>query len=859
MKRTALVLGLIGLIWLLGACGGGGDATPDAEVGPLAIQLLWAEPATGASPLRVTFTANVSGGLAPYYYAWDYTNDGSIDRYLNGEFRRTVSVMEDYFFRASDAGGVSVYEAVLTVTDSEGTVATSDPVTVNVLGTSGITLDPDLTQPISDEVNDDGDYLFRSGEPVYFRAQPVGGTPPYEYQWDFNNDGAVDSTVPNPQYVFTYNGIGVKIEVVHLEVVDANGERVLWNAWLEIIGPFDDFPPEPLFNIVVNSTPPADAEGNIVVKFDPTGATETVPEEPKVDLAVIVDPAGGGIPPFEYYWDFEDDGSLDSQDLSPTIPYYDSARKILINPYFHEEKSKDFTLRCMVIDSSGQLQEESRTITAVNMANRDPDEMVVVTTYGVVTEGGSFTETPPLPYAKVDLRSTEVSAKFMCEITGSAGSTFEFQFDANGDNVPEVPTEGVGWFDIQDRTFEVLQRFKGAGYFPANIKIRALNSDLNVVDTTTIEVPMSLVMFREISLVEGNLEPRTDHAMAATWTTEPHASNGNTLASTELIIVGGAQGTTSLNTVEHVLETYTPPAGAGDIERPLAAVATHRPTVNQERRGSVMWASNPGAGTGAELRIHGGRNAISGILASNEYSTGGAGNVLWSVLNETLIPAYYPLRDAAGTFVPGLGFVLAGGLHQPSEEANEVVSGKLLLYSTMFDSYSDIGSLVKPRYDAGLAFANDRLYIVGGRNASGQSVGTVESFDPNTGMLATYTPSVLERRSGAACQVIGGRIYVVGGAFWPDDMSKPTLLTTAEVFNPQTGVWSYTLPLPAGSEADDLASTSVPAPGGVDAGGAVVNSMIVFGGERPVEGSVGGEVAGLYQFTYFHAVELPAE
>ncbi len=867
MKRTALVLGLIGVILLLAACGGGNDGTPDAEVGPLAIELLWAEPATGSSPLRVTFTANVTGGLAPYYYAWDYTNDGSVDRYLNGEFRRTLSVAEDYYFRASDPGGVSSYEAVLTVTDSEGTIVTSDPVAINVLGSSGVTLDPAGTGAISDEVVEeeiDGEtvlvYVYRTGMPVYFRAQPVGGTPPYEYQWDFDDDGAIDSTVANPQYIFTHTGVGVMIAVVNLEVVDGAGERVMWRTFLEIEGPDSGEEPEPQFDIVVNSTPPADSEGVITVKFDPTEATDTVPAEPEIDLAVIVDPSGGGIPPFEYYWDFENDGALDSQALSPTIPYYDSSRKILINPYFHQESSKTFTLRCMVLDSSGQLQEETRTILAINVANRPPNEMSVETTYGIVNEGGAFLDTPPLPYAEVGDRETTTYAKFSCEISGSTGNTFEFQFDANGDNVPEIPTEGTGWFAIEGSSFDVLQPFQGAGYFPANVQIRALNSDLNVVDTTRIELPISLVIRKDIQLTEGTLDPRTDHCMVATWTTEPHASNGETLTSRELIIVGGARGTTPLNTVQRVLQTYTPPNEEGLIERQVSAVVTERPSINQERRGSVMWANNAGSGAGAEIRIHGGKNEVSGIMASNELSNGGGGNVLWLVLAETLIPEYYPLRDAAGTVVPGLGYVLAGGVNQPAEEANTVVSGKVLLYDSVFDSYGEIANMIKPRYDASVAYVNDRLYIIGGRSPSGQSVATVESYDPNSGQWDTFAPPMIERRSGAACHVVGGQIYVIGGAFWPDNESDRILKTTAEVFNPQTGVWSYTLPLASGDEADDLASTAAPAPGGVATGGAVVNSIVCFGGERPVAGGgSGGEVNNLVEFIYFHIVELPPE
>ena len=384
VKRAALVLGFLGLVILLGACSGGGDdATPDVESGPLTIQLLAIEPASGASPLRVTFTVNITGGVAPYYYAWDYTNDGSYDVYQNNEFRRTLSIQRDYYLKSSDAGGVTQYEAVLRVTDSEGTVVDSDPVQINVLGSTGFILDDEQTYWFTDKTDDEGVPIAESGKPVYFRAQPVGGTAPYEYQWDFDNDGTTDSTVATPQYTFTYSGTGVQLFEVNATVVDATGEQAFWQYFVPVEGVGGNPGPGPAsFEIVLSSNPTATADGVIATKFDPTGVTDGLPLEPEVDLSVVVVAGSGGVPPYEYYWDFENDGALDSQFTSPSIPYYDSNRKILINPYEHSESTKDFTLKCMVIDSSGQVQEEYRTVRAINNSNVG-DIMVPTPTYGI--------------------------------------------------------------------------------------------------------------------------------------------------------------------------------------------------------------------------------------------------------------------------------------------------------------------------------------------------------------------------------------------------------------------------------------------------------------------------------------------
>ncbi|MBN2081515.1 hypothetical protein JW859_04820 [bacterium] len=855
MKRAALFLGFLSLVILLGACGGGNDGTtPDVTTGPLTIQLLAVEPASGASPLRVTFTVNISGGLAPYYYAWDYTNDGSFDVYQNNEYRRTLSVQRDYYLKSSDAGGVTQYEAVLRVTDSEGTIVNSDPVQINVLGSTGFLLDDDLTYWFTEKTDDEGVPIAETGKAVHFRAQPVGGTAPYEYQWDFNADGTADSTVAAPQYTFTYTGAGVQLFVVSVTVVDATGEKAYWDFYVPVEGPdTEGGGGSESFEIRLSSNPPA-TDGVIVTKFDPTGVTDGLPLEPEVDLSVVVVAGSGGVPPYEYYWDFENDGALDSQFTSPSIPYYDSDRKILINPYEHSESTKDFTLKCMVIDSSGQVQSEYRTIRAINNSNVG-DIMVPTPTYGVASEGGAFTSTPPLPYATVEAWDQLTYAKFVVDIAGCTGCTFQYQFDGNGDDIPEIPEAGTGWEDIEGRQITVTRSFQGAGYFPVSIRIQALDSSESIVDTATVEVPLSLAIRNTITNYEGTLEPRTNHCIAAAWETANSPANGLTLTQREFIIAGGSQGTVTLNTVDRLVQTFTPPAETGEIETLNGTVATIRPPMNFARRGAVMWNNDPENNPASAIRIHGG--AGTSILAKNESSTPGAGTIHWTNLNELLAPEYFPVKDMCGTFIPGTGYMFGGGFHKPVDEDNVVVTSRIISYNEMFDSYGRVTDMPTPRYDACMAYANDRLYVIGGREASGQTVATVEAYDPVTGNWDTYAPSMLEARSGAACQVIGGNIYVIGGAQWPLDSSQRVLLNSAEVLNPQTGVWSYSVPLPLGAQADQIASCAAPAPGGASgATGALVNSIVCFGGEKDAGGELpGGESNQLIEFTYFHVVE----
>ena len=47
---------------------------------------------------------------------------------------------------------------------------------------------------------------IRNSTVFTFTDATTGGTPPYTYQWDFNNDGSIDSTSQNPTYVYTSAG-----------------------------------------------------------------------------------------------------------------------------------------------------------------------------------------------------------------------------------------------------------------------------------------------------------------------------------------------------------------------------------------------------------------------------------------------------------------------------------------------------------------------------------------------------------------------------------------------------------------------------------------------------------------------------
>lgn len=916
MERVVNWLAVLGVAAMLCGCtGGGGTTTPADEQGPPVIQFVSAQPSSGSSPLRATFTVNITGGEAPFVYAWDYQNDGAVDRYLNGEYRKTVSVQTDYYLKASDAGGASQYMCVLKVTDNQNRSVTSDPVGVSVLGTQTVIIDPDSTKTYaySDERLPDGSYMFRSGSPVFFRVAVSGGQMPYGYQWDFNGDGTVDSTVPNPQYTFTLTEPGSKTYLVHLTVADNNGEKVLYDYVVVVFGPDTPPPPNQQFEIILSSSPAASA-GVILLKFDPTGGDPKLPTEPRLDLSVVVspEPGKGGVPPYEYYWDFENDGAIDSQFPSPTIPFYDQNRKILVNPYTIQERQKTFTLRCMVIDGSGQRQTVFRTVLVKRIVG-NPGVLVVTPAYGIAS-GGVFTADPPLPYAKVDGPASAVDALFQCMISGSTES-YEWQLDLDGDGNPEFPlidddhdplTPMVpGWgaapggggttvsqlitfgpYDSDgDPGTPPVEIYPSIRYYPAKMKIRSLDPSKVEVDSTVIDMPLSLVMRNPMpSDVTEGLKKRSDHSMASSWTVQAGGPNGTYLVDREAVVTGGAQGITPMREVDLIEQTFDVPADQGEGEVQLTFTGTTHQSLNFERRGAMPFGFQHRPGEDAPAGypefpkgffVIGGNNTLNGILASVEGNLTDSitANDPWFLMDEFLVPDYYPLTDAAVAYIGSRfqqptastylfiqDYLVTGGLHPPSGSDVDNVSGRLLTASFavyvdgnqrwLYSAYGEYGpAMVTERYDGAGAVTNNRYYVIGGRVASGQSVATVEAYNLLTNQWEN-APSLHDARSGLSAVVISGLIYVYGGAYYPSTMGTRTIVTTAEVFNPQTGVWSYTVPpsLPT----DNGAAVSLPTAGAVwtDATPAdfvYVNAAWYYGGLDDSS----SETNSLEEFEYF--------
>jgi PKD repeat protein len=157
-------------------------------------------PAFGDAPLTVTFTNDSLGNIS--HYAWDFNGDGNIDS--------TSSNPPPYTYHQP-----GTYIASLTVSGS--TQNLTDTYTVSLIvydADDGFLIDPtpapspsptpDYNEPIASfDVNPAfGDAPLT----VTFTNDSLGNIS--HYAWDFNGDGRIDSTSPNPMS-YTYQQPGI--------------------------------------------------------------------------------------------------------------------------------------------------------------------------------------------------------------------------------------------------------------------------------------------------------------------------------------------------------------------------------------------------------------------------------------------------------------------------------------------------------------------------------------------------------------------------------------------------------------------------------------------------------------------------
>jgi PKD repeat protein len=214
------------------------NATPaNLSVDSLPVVTISAENTTGPAPLAVQFQVAILGGTAPFSYAWDFGNGNSS---TVGPTNRTYTAQGEY-------------TAELSVTDADGALASSAPISVNV--TAALTVTAVATA------------LYGSAPlKVAFSSTVSGGEAPYTYLWDLG-PGAGLGTLAFDSTTFTTPGT----YPVRLTVDDHRGDAAIAFLNITVVDPLQaiftaSFPDNPV------------CEGSAVHDFlqftaQPTGGT----------------------------------------------------------------------------------------------------------------------------------------------------------------------------------------------------------------------------------------------------------------------------------------------------------------------------------------------------------------------------------------------------------------------------------------------------------------------------------------------------------------------------------------------------------------------------------------------------------
>ncbi|HEX5050882.1 MAG TPA: PKD domain-containing protein [Planctomycetota bacterium] len=214
-----------------------------------------ATPVRGPAPLQVQFTDASTG--SPTSWAWDFDNDGVVD-----------STERNPVFVYSTPGTYTV-TLVARNAVSEGSKTATD-----------------LVRALGPVVADFSASVASGVAPLSVTFTDLSTQSPTSWQWDFDNDGTVDSTEQNPTHVYNTPGtFSVRLvatnEVGSVEVVKTN--------LLQVFAP-------------------------VVANFSRTPSSGIAPFS-----VSFTDLTTGS--PTAWEWDFDGDGLVDSTQQNPTFNY----------------------------------------------------------------------------------------------------------------------------------------------------------------------------------------------------------------------------------------------------------------------------------------------------------------------------------------------------------------------------------------------------------------------------------------------------------------------------------------------------------------------------------------------------------
>ncbi len=172
----------------------------------------------------------------------------------------------------------------------------------------------------------------------------------------------------------------------------------------------------------------------------------------------------------------------------------------------------------------------------------------------------------------------------------------------------------------------------------------------------------------------------------------------------------------------------------------------------------------------------------------------------WTEKKNMQIPAHH----VAAVALNGKIYVFGGFVGRPGTKVWQPIPSAML-YDPETDSWKELAPMPTPRGSAQAVVVGGKIYVIGGAHANipGKSmteplwvgvpqivVGTVEEYDPATNTWRTRAPMPTGRNHFLAA-VVDGKIYAINGRLGSSFVTMSDVTDLVEEYDPATDTWTY--------------------------------------------------------------------
>ena len=182
-----------------------------------------------------------------------------------------------------------------------------------------------------------------------------------------------------------------------------------------------------------------------------------------------------------------------------------------------------------------------------------------------------------------------------------------------------------------------------------------------------------------------------------------------------------------------------------------------------------------------EVLVGGGSDLNGSPLASAELYN--PANGTWSVTGSM---AAGRGEGSTATLLPNGEVLVAGGI-----DSNGFCLNAAELYNPSTGRWTSTGGMNQPRcHHTATLLSTGNVVVAGGFTSYESDTTSAESYNPTTGEWQTTGSLHAARQNGAATLLNNGQVLLAGGINFENGVES--VLTTAELYNPSSGVWSVT-------------------------------------------------------------------